>query len=275
MPDGGRADLRALDEHTYCFLSAANLAVNGLMRHITFQRYHQELMDFFNVDGSFLTAVYMVARDSPALTVHIAYVPASSFWSDCTVAAANGTVATLNPRGLLAWGGDKIRAAFSVNQPKLRVSTPEWQVVARAMAIRGVAEQKRLDVGFQSQLSNPAKAGVAPHGLLGQAWDGDAVAVNGKTDVTLFAEAMTKMAMEGKVMDVKTAANAEGAIEGEAKDYIVAGPMGDRFSTQFKFNRFGRASAAPRDISSLTGQKQQAGPSTSAGARAFIADLAA
>ena len=43
----------------------------------------------------------------------------------------------------------------------------------------------------------------------------------------------------------------EGAIEGDASDYEVA----DKYATAFKYSRFGKTSAAPRDATSLTGLK--------------------
>ena len=51
-----------------------------------------------------------------------------------------------------------------------------------------------------------------------------------------------------------TSAQGHGAIEGSVADYIVE-PQFDPFSTNFKFSRFGKASAAPRDISKLNAPK--------------------
>merc|ERR1712070_1097893 len=109
---------------------------------------------------------------------------------------------------------------------------------------------------------DPSKNAVAPHGLLGQAWDGDDIAVQGKTDTDLFAEAMTRMSLLGQVEKVKTVANAEGAIEGVESDYIISHPGGDPFSTNFKFSRFGLSFAAPRNVSQLTGTKKPAAAHT-------------
>ena len=50
------------------------------------------------------------------------------------------------------------------------------------------------------------------------------------------------------------AALLEGAIEGVAADYAMA----DRFATDFKYSRFGKTAAKPRDVSKLTGKKQLA-----------------
>ena len=60
-----------------------------------------------------------------------------------------------------------------------------------------------------------------------------------------------------KANEITTEAQAEGAIEGSGEDYRV----GDIFDTDFKYRRFGVASAAPRNASALTGLKRTlAGP---------------
>ena len=81
-----------------------------------------------------------------------------------------------------------------------------------------------------------------PHGLLGQSWDGDDVAVSGATD---------DYATDAAV--VTTRAMAEGAIDGEARDYALSGPR----ATQFRFSRFnGRGTeCARRAVASLRGPK--------------------
>merc|ERR1712226_992571 len=98
-----------------------------------------------------------------------------------------------------------------------------------------------LDVAVQP-LYDPDTDVVAPHGILGQSYDQDKLAVDGKTDT------------EVKSGESTTSAQAEGAIEGTWEDYIMA----DKFSTDFKFARFGLAQAAPRDVSKLTGSKRVA-----------------
>ena len=60
---------------------------------------------------------------------------------------------------------------------------------------------------------------VAPHGLLGQTFDGDGVAIDGAIDDYSAKEVVTK-------------AMGEGAIEGVAADYEL--PSASPFSTKFK-----------------------------------------
>ena len=56
---------------------------------------------------------------------------------------------------------------------------------------------------------------------------------------------------EYKGVEFTTSAMGEGAIEGTAKDYEMA----DKFSTDFKFSRWGLKVAKPRNVSTLTGVK--------------------
>ena len=76
------------------------------------------------------------------------------------------------------------------------------------------------------------------------------------------------IAVSGKLDDYgdgpefTTSAQAEGAIEGTAADYIVPSP----FSTDFRFSRFSAISpVAPRNVSLLAGAKAPAVTSLSAG----------
>ena len=87
---------------------------------------------------------------------------------------------------------------------------------------------------------NADKATVAPHGLVGQSYDGDEYGVIGNTDAYVTAGNETT-----------TEAMGEGAIEGDAADYEMAAPFG----TSFKFSRFGLTSAKPRDATLLAGKK--------------------
>ena len=98
---------------------------------------------------------------------------------------------------------------------------------------RSAPAQVLLDVAFQP-LYDVERDVVAPHGIIGQAYDGDELAVDGKMDTNRAGETTTE-------------AQAEGAIEGTWEDYIVPTP----FSTDFKYSRFDAKSAQPRDVAKL------------------------
>ena len=86
-----------------------------------------------------------------------------------------------------------------------------------------------LDVSFQPLYDADADV-VAPHGIIGQAYDGDSLAVDGRLDADKSGESTT-------------AAQAEGAIEGTWEDYI----MPSKFATAYKYSRFDATAAPHRD----------------------------
>lgn len=93
---------------------------------------------------------------------------------------------------------------------------------------------------------------IAPHGIIGQSFDGSMIAVSGKQD------------KYNDLPEFTTTAQAEGALEGKHTDYIMTAP----FATDFKYSRFdAKSPVAPRDVSKLTGAKTaaKAGAGTSAG----------
>ena len=87
-----------------------------------------------------------------------------------------------------------------------------------------------------------SSASCFPHGIIGQSWDGDNIAVSGKVDD-----------YKDRV-EVTTTAMAEGAIEGSANNYAQS----NAFDVDFKYSRFAKVSGdicAPRDVSKLNGLK--------------------
>lgn len=107
------------------------------------------------------------------------------------------------------------------------------------------ADDPRTDAALLAAHGAPRLEWVAPHGLMGQSWDGDDLAVDGALDDYHRDEPSPAV--------VTTAAMAEGAIEGAASDYRLASP----FATTFKFSRFdATAHVPPRDVSRLRGTKR-------------------
>ena len=91
---------------------------------------------------------------------------------------------------------------------------------------------------------------IAPHGIIGQSWDGDDIGIDGAQD-----NLGQLRQDEGK--EVTTRAQAEGAIEGTMEEYLVD----NEFSTNFKYSRWDVVAAEPRNISALKGAKKRL-PST-------------
>jgi len=92
---------------------------------------------------------------------------------------------------------------------------------------------------------------VAPHGLVGQSFDGDNIAVDGKKDH--YRELWWRQS-SFKTKEITTEAQAEGAIEGSGDDYKVV----DAFGVDFKYRRFDAREAAPRNADLLAGTKRVA-----------------
>jgi hypothetical protein len=81
---------------------------------------------------------------------------------------------------------------------------------------------------------------VAPHGLVGQTYDGDNIGVIvEQDDYKTYDHTTTTYAM------------GEGAIEGVGSDYEMA----SKFATSFLFSRFGLTEAKARNISQLEGKR--------------------
>jgi len=240
---GGKADFRGADGKVFNFLSARNVSWNVKTEAADFKWAHRV------VHGTRLSAVYWTIRTD---TNHLLQVNYS---------ATNGKIATvrhLNESGPLA----ATRTLKSVSNDN-DYGTTYWldnvfvKLSGRALTVT-VKDKWRMSVkqsAFpfsalnlkKSLLDVSAKAlydadhdVVAPHGLFGQSYDGDSMAVDGKVDVRNGDE-------------ITTSAQAEGAIEGVYTDYEI--DAANPFGTHFKYSRFDATAAKPRDVSKLTGVK--------------------
>jgi hypothetical protein len=118
------------------------------------------------------------------------------------------------------------------------IAGPQWRFDVAMQPLNGTGFEWRH--GYTSGV-------VAAHGILGQSWDGDDVAVDGATDD-----------YGGLNAEMWTTAMAEGAIEGDAADYVLASP----YSTTFKYSRFDTtAPTSPRNVAMLRGAKRARTPS--------------
>ena len=114
----------------------------------------------------------------------------------------------------------------------LRVLTAGWEFQVRQHVWYPHHLHPRLslsvrptyDIESLKSLQSP-RATIAPHGLIGQSWDGDQIAISGRTDDYYSVPA-------GHTFT--TSAQAEGAIEGSYRDYQMSSP----FATAFRYSRF-------------------------------------
>jgi len=263
LANGGQADFRGVDKQFFSFLSAPNISVTVMTEDRSFVRWGGQV-----VHGSFITKLFIKVR-SPVTgqllrgSVHAdQYNSFRSYAEDAVSTYTNKTRVELPGVDMLQLSGGRsvIHGAgweVFVNRRRLRkpLSTRSAGVSLKD------SESWFLDTSFNILDKDAASAKkfghstigrIAPHGIIGQSFDGSMIAVSGKQD------------KYNDLPEFTTTAQAEGALEGKHTDYIMTAP----FATDFKYSRFdAKSPVAPRDVSKLTGAKTaaKAGAGTSAG----------
>jgi len=235
LPHGGRADFRGQEDTVFNLLSAKDVSFNVLFEKGDFA-WATRL-----VHGTKMAAGYWVLKTSSGKALTVEYT-AEKFDPVALVHEEGHSDVQIRP-GTPALVVDDV--IVSMVGKTLSVRNSKWLFTATTSPYPfGKLEVNKnkvlLDVAVQP-LYNPDTDAAAPHGVLGQAYDQDKIAVDGKIDEVTTGESTT-------------AAQAEGAIEGTWEDYILP----SKFATDFRFSRFGLAKAAPRDVSKLTGAKKAA-----------------
>lgn len=230
---GGRADFRGCDRCLFTFLSTRDIAVNVRTEDASFGLRGQL------VHGSFLTEVHVVHLHRPTST-----------WMNVSVWAAQAgdnnwgwrIVSGLCAGKPFAFGPFHSQRCADVlvrsNYSSVTIDLPQWCIVTRVRRVHGRLEgpHHRLDVEFTLTVAE-ADLRAWPHGVVGQSFDGDGRRRDGKRD---HYAADRREAAAHPV--IRTAAQAEGAIEGAADDYRVSAP----YATAFRFSRFDVLGGAPR-----------------------------
>jgi len=150
---------------------------------------------------------------------------------------------------------DNLRVSLRAKQVRqnkgmqLNISTHQWTVLATSVPFPNPAVhpgKSMLNVKVDARYDADSDV-VAPHGIIGQSYDGDASPVYGAVD-DYHLEAKDEKASA----EVWTKAMAEGAIEGAIADYA----MPCKYATAYKFSRFNSTAAKPRDATKLAGYKR-------------------
>jgi len=241
---GDRTDIRGEDGVIYNFLSAKNVTMNVRIAAADFH-WHQRL-----VHGTKMADASWTVRTHTGAIINVAYEAKS-------VDASH--VMVLVERPPTSKGGAPASSKFKVTAaaPKvidgvsvtlsatktLTVDTGKWMMSAAISPFpfgKLNKGQRLLDVKAMPKYDADRDV-VAPHGLFGQSYDNDTLAVDGAVDHVVEGQS-----------EMTTSAQGEGAIEGHISDYKMAGP----FATHFKYTRFDLESAKPRDASKLTGIKR-------------------
>ena len=176
-----------------------------------------------------MKAAYDTARPSGANVVILDTLTGAHLF-DAWLTEANGAV-VFGSLSIVVRDSDKFT---------LVIANMRWKYTIIAGTYRTFADakrHKRIDVAITA-LIDPLSSVVAPHGLLGQGFD--MLHIDGKVDNYMPDR-------EGGVY--VTSAQGEGAIEGTVADYTIH--SNDPFDTNFKFSRFGKSWAAPRNVSKL------------------------
>ena len=246
---GGKADFRGQNGMYFNFLSTSNISVNLMTEDGVFKLHGA------TVHGSWLTQAHVVATTS-AGTLHVSYY-ASIISPNSLIGWSNGTCAGEKFK-LVGWAltplrdGPKNRrqcgeVRVQSDYSSIRLTLPEWNITIAPKAVPSYYHRDmwvsgprvRLDVQFALRVPERSLR-VAPHGIVGQSFDGSGVGVDGARD---------PVPQSG--LNLTTTAMAEGSIEGSWRDYLVGSP----FATGFAFSRFGLSEAPPRDVAALTGRK--------------------
>ena len=213
------------------------------------------------VHGTRLSAAYWTLRTVAGKEVTV------------SVDALNSTAAhkALGQLAVVKEGG--VVVPFSEDQPfasanvavkitgrKVTVTNGAWEMAAHVSPFPFAQLNKGqvlLNVAIKP-LVDVENDAVAPHGLIGQSWDGDEVDFDGAVDTDRSVETTTK-------------AQGEGAIEGSLDEYKMSGAH----ATAFKYARFDARRAARRDASKLTGTRRPKATRGTVGSSSAPTDMVA
>ena len=136
--------------------------------------------------------------------------------------------------------------SISLHRKTLVVQTSRWRTFAESTSKLPHFGILRMNLRVQSLYPVCRHPAMAPHGVLGQTFDCDGLAVDGNLDQYDKLPDIRATSSARKL--VMTQAQAEGAIEGNVDNYEVRWP----FDWSFAFSRFATATAAgPRNVSLL------------------------
>ena len=255
---GGGADFRGANGTVYNVLSAPRLSLGLRTGDV------DVILPGFTplvVHGSYFTAAYWHVRSRTGRELRVEADAASNGFR-VSSSSPGGSVAPFRAYALWQTHSEDDVRVVSQGANSVLLRAAGWETLLTRTAIRNALPSTRLSWRVDARVrpldgsthtkrhgsSNMAR--VAPHGLLGQSF-GDAVAVFGARDD-----------YRRRRFEMTTAAAGEDAIEGVASDYAL--PSADPFATAFGFSRFDATSAAPRDVSRLSGRKAQPAVATAA-----------
>jgi hypothetical protein len=246
LPHGGVADFKGENNAFFGLLSAPGFSFAMLITFTSFLLPKPLL-----VHGSFWTkASWVVRGDSGQQYAFVADANAVGF--DVIDPLLGTTLA--RRRGVwqeYAYDGILGRVKQSTGYVRARggdvnvTRKPIYNHIEGPSTWRFDMAMRPLDgTGFEGKFG-PTSSSCLPHGIIGQAYDGDSIGISGKVD---------NYTPVNNFHVITTSAQAEGAIEGSHSDYKLKSAV----STNFKYSRFERAfddKCAARDMSKLRGTR--------------------
>jgi len=239
---GGRADFKGKDKMWYPMLSARNTTMNTYFAHDDFKNPNRV------VHGSAMKAAAWVLRtNNTGKIVTVEYNASAAARTSAYIKVSDSPMGLWLTHGQKPFQIENVR--IEMRERKLAGATKKAYHGVALVVNTGLWQMTVWSKPYPNAASNPGKAllnihveslydadadPVAPHGLIGQSYDGDTLPVDGALD-------------DYKGNEVTTKAMAEGAIEGDAVDYELR----HRFATRFKFSRFDSTAAYHRDVSKL------------------------
>ena len=221
---GGKADFRGHHKRIYNILSAYKCSVNVMFENTLF------MLRETKVSGTFVTNTYLITNYDKELKIsYNAFRVVSSGFAEMW---CEQKYYQITMQKNLICGVVRVRMKYS----SLHVDTPEWNVSVYPKPIYNkiAGPSKRLDIMIANNVPQMNMRHM-PHGLLGQSFDNDDIAVFGLMET-----------FSG--LNYNTSFMADGAIEGSANDYMVA----NAFSHNFTYSRF-ENNGPKRNLNELTG----------------------
>ena len=245
---GGRADFRGSNGTYFALLSAPGVHFSAMTVDTVFLLPRPQL-----VHGSFFTAVAWTVRGTSG-RVYGVESSAGAVGFRVVDPKQQNSVLVSRSGVWQQWAADGVRAVYK--QATVYVRTNGWEANATRKPVYNYVSgpsQWRFDItirplggtGLEAEAGSPSKT-CFPHGLVGQSWDGDSVAVDGATDDYAYDSAHPV---------ITTTAMAEGAIEGTALQYGSEEAHG----TDFAYSRFDKQATSfcrARDTVALQGRKR-------------------
>ena len=225
-------DFKGIHLGIYVLLSARFLSLAAQFEHAYFTSGYSKL----RVHGSWMRRIYWTIRIANGRLHHTLL--------DARNPNLNGSAAS---RTIIV---DGIFFAFKgrdannhAKRATLTVTTPAWRT--HAVVTKGAPHWGQLRINVKLQPLRDVEAdSVAPHGILGQTYDGDGLPTHGRRDrYNVLDDGTSTGARRSAGGTVTTRAMGEGGIEGTADLYRIKQP----FDTDFAFSRFGAIKATPRN----------------------------